>query len=137
MNQNPTAIQYRRIEDEQQDNHEAGLVVSLSGALRRLEAGFDGAGDEGVVEWRTTASRSQYSAEQSASRPVRVLGWALNGERSISPNSSQYFQKEICILLKKKEGICIHLNKIFPLKKDLCSSIYTRQAGEQEGPRPI
>ena len=103
MNQNPTAIQYRRIEDEQQDEHEAGLVVSLSGALRRLEAGFDGAGEEGVVEWRTTASARREVSAECASRSVQVLGWALNGERSISPNSSQYFQKEICILLKKKK----------------------------------
>ena len=38
------------MEEDQQDNHEAGLVVSLPGALRWLEAGFDGAGEEGVED---------------------------------------------------------------------------------------
>jgi len=93
------------MEEDQQDNHEAGLVVSLPGALRWLEAGFDGAGEEGVEDDGVGASRglSRVCFEVSA-------GLGLGPERSTSPNSSQYFQKEICTpAQKKKKEICTPL----------------------------
>jgi hypothetical protein len=95
MNQNPTAVQYRQMEEEQ-DNHAAGLVVSLPGALRWLEAGFDGAGEEGVKDDGVAVSAECF--EVSA-------GLGLGPERSISPNSSQYFQKEICSFSRKRRKL--------------------------------